>query len=909
MTTSFLKTLEICLILVTFRYNKAKKTAIIIFRVFNPTMNIQFTPQINQQKIYNNRPAAYQSVSFKGLDSDRLELSDVKPNKKNNFWDTLKNCLKLKSNEEIFEDNLRELGFSDEWIKNTRRYIDLDLIESKECLLSMTKDVPNIESEALRSQYVFNRMHASCVPDIKTGKYNFNKKAFDTFNNIYAKNPSLHNPNCLNLLCTVITKNNLYDNNLDFLNSYLDDDKNAALYLLSFAEQSMHTIYEKDDDFKNLKALSKMNCDKGYLIFSFKNKEYPFDEHIDETISRMKEHAEKGVSTRFLIPVLENNLNYEDTKSLCDFVDEVAQSKQLVVDGEPVSDSDLIELFLSEGNGKNTLRTIDIFGKDNFKNMFSEGIDRLEDYIANVGNPELDMKELQPLIKLVNPTGSDEYKTLEKQVSDLKQQLRGVSDESARQELIKKINEFSKEKNSIIKNSIKDPVDRGNAAMIFVGLINDKKTGKEKYKYAHEIAPFLNPKTKEEKTQTNNKLNDLIWKSLEIDCPEEIRDKFDFSKSKYLKKLFCPNEDFSDNFGGLVKIIKKYKQKNVANALDMLPQNVALKETFDEFGLNYKKWTRFDPNLKLDIKVDYDNEKMQQNAITNLESEFNDEFFKSLPDKQKDKIRETLAEGRYQLVEKSEADFVDDGFYNGTKTVNRFYKDDKPIEFKDLSNIYKLLDKEFCNNEYWDFDQSSDEIENSKGTFKDHIKSRHEEMKRIRQAKGCDSSTITIQKADMNDISHALFLGNDACCCTAIGSFNDWSAPNYIKNKMVQAIELKDGDKYIGNTMIYFAAIDERPAIFLDNIELKPKYQYNDTIEQGIIDFAKMLGRAIGCQDIDIYAGPNRHKLNMKNFELVDKEFQFVGSTGEDSIYFDAISDEVKLDYSTLEGTIYKLKD
>lgn len=898
------------MILVTFRYNKAEKTAIIIFRVFNPTMNIQFTPQINHQKIYNNRPAAYQSVSFKGLDSDTVELSGVEPNKKNKILDTLKNYLKPKSNEEILCDNLKELGFSDEWIKNTRRYINLDSIESKECLLSMTKDVPNIESEALRSQYVLNRIMASSVLNEQTGKYNLNKKAFDTFNNIYAQNPSLHNQDCLKLLAVVINKNNLDDNNLDFLNSYMDDDKSAALYLVSLAEQSVHTIYERDDDFKNLKILSKTSCDKGYLMFTFKNKEYPFDKNCDETISKMKEYTEKGISSRFLIPVMENNLGCDDTKRLCDFLDEAAQApNKIEVDGEPATDMNLIDLFLRFGSGKNTLRTIDIFGKDSFKNMFSEGIDRLEDYIANVGNPELDMNELQPLVKLINPTGSDEYKTLEKQVSDLKQQLRGVSDESARQELIKKINETSKEKNLIVKNSIKDPVDKGNAAMIFVGLINEKKTGKEKYKYAHEIAPFLNPKTEEEKLAANDKFNDLIWKSLGTKCPDEIRDKFDFSKSKYLKKMMCQSEDFSNNFKSLVKVINKHKQKNVASALDMLPQNVKLKETFDEYRLNYKKWTRFDSNLKKEIVVNYDSDKMRQNAVSNLEAEFNDEFFTSMPEEQKNNILKTLAEGRYQLVEKSEADFVDDGFYNGTKTVNRFYKDDKPIEFKDLSNIYKLLDKEFCNNEYWDFDQSSDEIENSKGTFKDHIKTRHEEMKRIRQIKGTDSVTIQIQKADMNDIPHALFLGNDASCCTAIGSCNEWSAPNYIKNNMVQAIELKNGDNYVGNTMIYLAVIDDRLAIFLDNIELKPKYQYNDTIEKGIIDFAKMIGRDIGCPDIDVYAGPNRHKLNMKNFELVDKQFQLIGGTGNDKVYLDAFSDGISLHNSNFEGSLYKLKD
>lgn len=33
--------------------------------------------------------------------------------------------------------------------------------------------------------------------------------------------------------------------------------------------------------------------------------------------------------------------------------------------------------------------------------------------------------------------------------------------------------------------------------------------------------------------------------------------------------MFCPNEDFSDNFKSLVKVIKKYPRKNVANVISL----------------------------------------------------------------------------------------------------------------------------------------------------------------------------------------------------------------------------------------------------------------------------------------------------------------------------------------------------
>ena len=127
---------------------------------------------------------------------------------------------------------------------------------------------------------------------------------------------------------------------------------------------------------------------------------------------------------------------------------------------------------------------------------------------------------------------------------------------------------------------------------------------------------------------------------------------------------------------------------------------------------------------------------------------------------------------------------------------------------------------------------------------------------------------------------------------------------------MVQAIELKDGENSIGNTMMYVAKIDEKPALLLDNIELKPKYQYNDKIEDGIVNFAKMVTKDLGKPDMPIYAGSNRHKLNMKNFELVEKnDFNLVGTTHDDPIYLDFVTEGRNVIPSTcFNETLYKLK-
>ena len=58
---------------------------------------------------------------------------------------------------------------------------------------------------------------------------------------------------------------------------------------------------------------------------------------------------------------------------------------------------------------------------------------------------------------------------------------------------------------------------------------------------------------------------------------------------------------------------------------------------------------------------------------------------------------------------------------------------------------------------------------------------------------------------------------------------------------------------------------------------------------------------------MDIYAGPNRHKLDMKNFEFTDEKFQIFGETDGQPVYLDFITQGMPIAYDTFEGGILKL--
>ena len=107
----------------------------------------------------------------------------------------------------------------------------------------------------------------------------------------------------------------------------------------------------------------------------------------------------------------------------------------------------------------------------------------------------------------------------------------------------------------------------------------------------------------------------------------------------------------------------------------------------------------------------------------------------------------------------------------------------------------------------------------------------------------------------------------------------------------------------------YIALIDNKPALVLDNIELKPQYQYNDKIRDAIFEYAKKLCTELGKTKMAIYLGPNRHKVNLDEFPIKDEKLKIVGSTGDDKIYldYDAASHQISEDL-TIDSPMYKIR-
>lgn len=278
-------------------------------------------------------------------------------------------------------------------------------------------------------------------------------------------------------------------------------------------------------------------------------------------------------------------------------------------------------------------------------------------------------------------------------------------------------------------------------------------------------------------------------------------------------------------------------------------------------------------------------EKAKQNTVKNLEKDLNDELFNLIPSFEEEKIYDALQRAGITVKTNEETTYEGDGFAAGTKKVKRLYYNNQPLQFETLEKALIAIKEEMNKNEFWSKDLPDKTQENARDTIYTHIvKMRIPEADNTKKMKNSESVNLEVHKTDMNNISHALFLGNHAACCTAVDNSNGWSAPQYIMNKLVSSIEVMDGAEFVGNTMCYFAKVDGKLALVLDNIEMNTKYQYNDKIKNAIIEYAKKLCKETGKPNLPIYAGPNRHKIDMNEFPMQQSDVQIIGSTGDEYI-------------------------
>ncbi|MBE7703125.1 MAG: hypothetical protein E7Z89_03640 [Cyanobacteria bacterium SIG28] len=603
-------------------------------------------------------------------------------------------------------------------------------------------------------------------------------------------------------------------------------------------------------------------------------------------------------------------------KCAMDNLDNIADTEDFEID-------DIDELIL--GMVPISYELFKLLGENNIKHVFLKGATEIDQLFVELGNYDSYDEMFEPIefseeiVEALNPTESLKYKDLVRAIAELKEELK-AAEEKDKNYLIKKINQYTFEKNQMLKNSIKDPEEAIKTAYIYKTIYeNDKNQEENEKKYLVKFKPFLKNLTKEEIKERNKFLNRILSDIYDYkdDLHPSIFERFDLSNSKFIPLFFKADNDFKNAYKNLItqmnNIINSYQLDEECSNLEifnLMPHNIETQKQFKREKINYNKYTKFNPNSKIEVKIDLFSNKTKSNILKNFKADFNDELWAKIPQKEFDKLLSALRKENYNLIEIEKAEYDNDGLFIGYKKTKELTKNGELVRFEDLSNIVKIFKEVVNHNPFWVEQHKNPKIETAKNTIKNHILIlRYNEIKNVKNTKNSNEMIITIQKADMNNIQHALNLGGDSGCCTAIDSCNAWTAPNYILNKLISAIEIKDGENFVGNTMCYFARIDGELSLVLDNIETKAKYQYNDQIRDGIIEYAKKLTKEVGKPNIPIYAGPNRHKINTEGFEFKEHQMKIIGTTEEDAdIYLDFDTQEHKItDNKKYQVKLYRL--
>lgn len=663
----------------------------------------------------------------------------------------------------------------------------------------------------------------------------------------------------------------------------------------------------KGDNFKQLvELLQKDNTPSKYKYELYKD-----IASLDaEKFAQAKELGNRGFGLKTIL-VLVNCKGTNILEKYNSAIDEAKKKRNQLKSGvADLTDKDIDDFF--SNNDKAILQTIAMVGLPAFTHSYTSKLTGVESFVKSVSTlkQNLSAEDFAELEARIND------KSLEPQEKIAKLRTLGVilNTYTNPQEFISLIKPNTPSKDEIQKakaiwaNPKAKFDDKLNEFCETFGLDKDNKkvveffnkraqTNAKGYKILNgvkesELAKLLEIEVvrKRNEHEWNTAIDKKVYEEIGVTYTPELSRRLNLADNKYLSTFFHANRGFKENFGEMVDHIVENPDKSIREIFDELPQNIETQRQFEKYGIDYDKWVSANKDSYLVVEVEASAQKSRQAAIANLEADLNDPDFKAIPKEETDKIFKALEEIGVTTKTKKEPRYDEDGFIRGYDDITRLYVNDKPITFNKLEKALSAIKQVINENDFWTKTNSDPAIDQARTTIYNHImKLRDAEVDAASNIKDDEIATLEVHKTDMNNISHSLFLGNHAGCCTAVGSSigNDYAAPRYIMDKCISAIEVMDGKEFVGNTMCYFAEVDGKLALVLDNIEMSAKYQNNDQIRDVFMDYAKQLCEEVGKPDLPIYAGPYRHKFNMSPYPMDSHDLKIIGSTDGEDTYID----------------------
>ena len=370
-------------------------------------------------------------------------------------------------------------------------------------------------------------------------------------------------------------------------------------------------------------------------------------------------------------------------------------------------------------------------------------------------------------------------------------------------------------------------------------------------------------------------LNKEIYNILKIDPTEELLTDVTYD-SKYVSRMFAGMSDsnFRMNFNKLINMIKENPNRKFTDIIQEIPENIETRKLFEENGLDFDKWIKFNENSYEPFVVTVDVDKSVRSAKQNLKNELNSDLVRRLDQNQIAKINQILVE-------------------NGFETAGQ----------KDLPKIIKLIEKELDTGEYWK--QNTPEIK----TFKDHIQIHKKNIHDVEQLKDA-TEELHVRLWDKDDVGRNIFFGNHVGCCTSVGSFNSFAAPQHLMNAFVNGIEIVDkAGNSMGNSMCYFAKVDGKLTFVIDSFEANGKLGAAPEVTNAIIEYAKKVCAEMGQPDANIMFGPNYNKIDFSRcIKTKGHTIEIIGRVPENT-YIDCIGGRGNINYVASERPMHEIMD
>jgi len=427
-------------------------------------------------------------------------------------------------------------------------------------------------------------------------------------------------------------------------------------------------------------------------------------------------------------------------------------------------------------------------------------------------------------------------------------------------------------------------------------VIVDNKTGAKtlsnnvKQELAQQIEAHINVINNNK--EFNNFINKKLYKKLEIEPTPKLLEKLNFDQ-QYLPKLFSEvTSDNSSEFKKLIELVNANPTKPLSELRESLPNNQETKELFKENKINYKKWINFDENSFKSFSFETNVEDAIKNIEKNIVEELNGDLFKSVDKIQTNKFLNNLETAGYKI------------------DAEKITKNGETIGQKDLEKIVDVFKETINENKiFWDKPLADAKQESLKNELVDHLlKGRKKEVADLAQMKNTKMD-LNVRLSDDNNIGRNIFLGNHVGCCTAVGGCNQFAAPQHLMNSFVRAIEIVDkSNNSYGNSMCYFAKVDDKLSFIVDSFEANGKLGGNVAVTDAIVDYAKQVTKEMGKPGIPIFFGPNYNKINMDKLEKTQNHTVEVIGRVENETYIDAIGGNADVNVAHTGRDLYKIK-